>query len=62
MRLFIDQWGHRFYVDTIKELREQVRGRCSKMYIDRKDGTAAHIGYVIGQHWLTEYARVERCI
>jgi len=57
--LYIDQWGSKFYAATIKELREQIPGRCSKMYIDRKDGSTLHIGYVVGQHWLTMYRRVE---
>ena len=57
--LYLDQYGNRFVAETVKELRQQVRGRCSKMYIDRKDGSALHIGYVIGDHWLTMYRRVE---
>jgi len=60
MTLYVDQWGNKFYARTVKELREQVPGRCSKMYIDRKDGSTLHIGYVIGPHWLTMYQRVER--
>jgi hypothetical protein len=31
----------------------------SKMYVDGKDGTAVHIGYVVGRHWCTAYRRVE---
>lgn len=57
--LYLDQYGNQFTADTVKELRQQIPGRCSKMYIDRKDGSALHIGYVIGQHWLTMYQRVE---
>lgn len=57
--LYLDQYGNQFVAETVKELRQQVRGRCSKMYIDRKDGSALHIGYVIGDHWLTMYRRVE---
>ena len=34
-------------------------GRVSKMYVDKKDGRSVHIGYVVGQHWLTAYQRVE---
>lgn len=33
--------------------------RVSKMYVDKKDGRSVHIGYVVGQHWLTAYQRVE---
>lgn len=58
-RLFIDQYGNRFYCATIKQLKEQLPGKVSKMYVDR-DGQSFHIGYVIGHHWLTEYAPVER--
>ena len=57
--LYRDQYGNTFTASTVKGLREQIPGRCSKMYIDRKDGTTLHIGYVIGQHWLTMYRRVE---
>ena len=57
--LYIDQYGNQFVASTIKELREQIPGRCSRMYIDRKDGSTLHVGYVIGQHWLTMFRRVE---
>ena len=60
MTLYLDQWGNKFYAPTVKALREQIPGRCSKMYVDRKDGTPLHIGYVIGRHWLTAYKRVEK--
>lgn len=59
-RLFIDQWGNRYYAQTIKELREQIPGRCGKMYVDSKTLGTLHVGYVIGRHWLTEYRAVER--
>lgn len=61
--LYIDQWGNRFYADTVKKLRKQIRtgsSRVSRMYHDTKDGRVVHIGYVIGGHWLTAYARVEK--
>ncbi len=60
--LYIDQWGSRWWAKTVKELRSQIGmggGRVSKMYVDKKDGRSAHIGYVVGQHWLTAYQRVE---
>jgi hypothetical protein len=57
--LYIDQWGSRWWAKTVKELREQIGGRVSKMYVDKKDGRSVHIGYVVGQHWLTAYQRVE---
>jgi len=60
-RLFIDQYGNRFYANTIKELRSKIGmggSKVEKMYIDRKDGSTIHTGYVIGGHWLTMYAPV----
>lgn len=60
--LYIDQWGSRWWASTVDELRRQIGmggSRVSKMYVDKKDGTTRHVGYVIGQHWLTAYRRVE---
>lgn len=56
--MYIDQYGNRYYARSLKELREQVSGRVSKMYVDTKSGDIHHVGYVIGQHWLTAYSRV----
>lgn len=54
--LYIDQYGNRFYARTLKELRQQIPGRCSRMFVDSKDGKKVfHVGYVIGQHWLTMF-------
>lgn len=55
--LYVDQYGNKFYANTLKELREQVSGRCSRMFIDTKGGKVFHVGYVIGGHWLTGYAQ-----
>ena len=39
-----------------KDLLERLgRSKASKMYIDRKDGEAVHVGYVIAGQWLTIY-------
>lgn len=60
--LFIDQWGNRFWAKTVKALRAQIAGggsRVGKMYRDKKDGRVVHVGYVIGEHWLTAYQPVE---
>lgn len=60
-RLFVDQYGNRFYSHTVKELRKQIEmggSRVEKMYCDRKDGSVVHTGYIIGNHWLTMYAPV----
>lgn len=60
-RLFIDQYGERFFACTVKDLRDQVGGgRCQRMFRDKASGPPVHVGYVIGHHWLTEYAPVER--
>jgi hypothetical protein len=60
--LYLDQWGNRYWASTVKELRRQINmggSRVSKMYVDKKDGRAVHVGYVVGQHWLTAFKRVE---
>lgn len=60
-RLFIDQYGNKFFVNTVKELRRQIGmggSKVEKMYCDRKDGSVIHAGYVIGKHWLSMYAPV----
>lgn len=60
--LYIDQYGSMFWARTVAELRKQIGmggSRVSKMYVDKKDGRTVHIGYVIGEHWLTAYAPVE---
>lgn len=55
--LYIDQYGNTFFASTVKELREKVGGgRISKMYQDTAGGEVLHVGYVIGQHWLSMYA------
>ncbi len=59
MMLYLDQWGNKFWARTVKELREQIPGRVGKMHVDKKDGSIVHVGYVIGEHWLTAYAPVE---
>lgn len=60
--LYIDQWGSKFWANTVRDLRKQVGmggSKVSKMYQDKKDGTTVHVGYVVGQHWLTAFKRVE---
>ncbi len=59
-RLFLDQYGNRFYAKTVVELKNQIPGKVSIMYQDKADGSTWRTGYVIGQHWLTEFARVEK--
>ena len=62
MRLFIDQDGNKFWAKNVKDLKRQVRGSCVRMMRDRKDGTTIHVGYVIGQQWLVEFAPVEKVV
>ena len=60
--LYLDQWGHKYWAKTVKELRAQIEGggcRVSKMYRDEKDGSSVHIGYVVGIHWLVAFRPVE---
>jgi hypothetical protein len=50
----IDQYGKKEFVDTVKELSEISNNKhIDKMYQDKADGTACHVGYVIGGHWWT---------
>jgi hypothetical protein len=61
-RMFMDQYGNKFFASTVKELRSQIGmggSRVSIMYMDKKDGATVRCGYVIGPHWLTEYAPIE---
>lgn len=60
-RLFIDQYGNRFFAHTVKDLRKQIGmggSKVEKMYCARKDGSTIHTGYFIGNHWLSMYAPV----
>lgn len=61
----IDQYGQTFHglKHPRKDLLERLgRKHASKMYVDGQDGKARHIGYVIGQQWLTVYQvkRIDR--
>lgn len=60
--LYIDQWGTKYWATTVKDLRAKLGmggSRVYKIYVDGKDGRTLHTGYVIGEHWLTAYQRVE---
>jgi hypothetical protein len=64
-KLFIDQYGNRFYAKSVKDLRSQIGGggsRVSPMYVDRDNGDVIQTGYVIGQHWLTAFVPFERIV
>lgn len=59
--LWIDQYGNKFRARTRKELVQKVGGgKVSIMYVDKSDGTTVRAGYVVGQHWCSQYAPVER--
>ena len=60
--LYLDQHGCRYWASTVKQLRKQIANggsRVTKMYRDKKDGSTAHVGYVIGDRWLSAYRQVE---
>jgi len=38
-----------------KELEAIYCGKVSKMYVDDNDGNTQHVGYVIGNNWITLY-------
>jgi len=58
--LWVDQYDHNFWAEGRKDLKAQIPGRVSILYWDTKDGKTKRIGYVIGQHWLTQYQPVEK--
>lgn len=55
MYLGYDQYDNHYSLCTHprKELCEQLgSSHVSKMYRDRKDGNAYHVGYIIRGHWV----------
>ena len=63
MKLYLDQYGNRFFANTVKDLRSQIGmggSRVHRLYKDKQDGATVHIGYVIGGHWLTAYVGWEQ--
>ena len=58
--LYLDQYGVARFARTVAELRHQIGGHVSRMYVDKKDGRTVHVGYVVGKLWLTAYQIVER--
>ena len=58
MFMAIDQHGHAYHglSHPRKDLLERLgRQHCAKMYVDKKDGTWRHAGYVIAGLWLSVY-------
>lgn len=58
----VDQYGHTEHglEHPRKDLMERTGYRhVDKMYVDKTDGSSAHIDYVVGPLWFTVY-KVER--
>jgi hypothetical protein len=58
--MYKDQYNNIFYASTLKELKEQVKGKINKMYVTDKENNTYHVGYVIGDHWLTAYTPLRK--
>lgn len=60
--LYVSQYGDRYYVTSVKELCEELgysAKSARRMFRDNKDGSTAHVGYVIGKLWLDAYLLYE---
>lgn len=56
--LGVNQYGQKYtmYKHPRKELLEILGAtKAEKMYVDKKDGSSVHVGYVIGDEWITVY-------
>jgi len=54
----VDQYGNTFHdlAHPRKDLMDRLGiSHAEKMYVDTQDGKTLHVGYVIGQHWITVY-------
>ena len=55
----IDQYGQTYHIGNNPPrkwlLDHLCRQHCAKMYVDKKDGGYAHIGYIIAGLWLRLY-------
>jgi hypothetical protein len=58
LTLYLDQYGNKWFARTVRDLREQIGGKVSKMYVDTKDGRTMHIGYVVGRHWCEAFTPI----
>ena len=58
-KLYLDQYGYRYYARTRKELVEQVSPyrspRVAIMYRDKRDGSTVRCGYVISHYWCSAF-------
>lgn len=58
--LYVSHHGQRMLVRTVRELqRRSGGGSASRMYVDKKDGSVVHVGYVVGRTWWTAYVPFE---
>ena len=58
--LAIDQFRLMIRLKEPKHPRKQLlkacgRKSCRKMYVDRKDGSSRHAGYIVGSQWFHLY-------
>ena len=67
IKMYLNQYGSKYFARTRKELIAKVcpytkSPKVSIMYCDKKDGTTVRVGYIISDHWLTEYLPSERAV
>ena len=55
----IDQYGQTYHINSNHPrkwlLDHLCRGRASKMYVDKTDGSTSHVGYIIAGLWIRLY-------
>jgi hypothetical protein len=54
----VDQYGNTFHglIHPRKDLIDKLGGSSAKkVYIDKKDGSTKHVGYIVNTHWVTLY-------
>ncbi len=55
--LAIDQYGQEIWLEgkhpRAELLKYLGKKHCEKMYVDKKDGSIKHIGYIVGNQWFT---------
>jgi len=60
VKMYLDQYGYKYFARNRKELIAEVcpytkSPKVSILYRDKKDGTTVRCGYIVSDHWLTEY-------
>jgi len=63
-KLFVDQYGNKFYAKNPKHLKEQygIKGKIERIFNDGVDGKTYWTGYKIGQHWFDLFTPLRVCI